>query len=177
MDIFPCVEDPQKLAYLDLKGCFGDLVDCAYWNKFGVRSSIQNKALERILEERWAYDDLGEDAEEDSQNISMMSVDSQLSYGGEKERSSEESPEISMIGVVDGKDIEPESNLDEVSNSRVTDNDREISGSPQEDSDVLLRDERFANVELVNFYLEIASRGGSLSLRSVDGDDEPEIFL
>ena len=80
-DLFPCVEDPEKLTYLDLKGCFGDLcdlTDCTYLKQVGAISSVKaDVALENMLAERWAYDDIeeAEHEEEDAETSSVVELD------------------------------------------------------------------------------------------------------
>lgn len=72
IDLCPCVEDPQKLTYLDLEGCFGDTCDlsqCTYLkNNVSKESGVDvDAALQIILTERWGYDDISEEElDEDS---------------------------------------------------------------------------------------------------------------
>jgi hypothetical protein len=68
-DIFPCVED-QKFAYLDLKSCFGDscdLTDCTYLRNSRYSGEDAEKALDTILSESWAYDNISDT--EDSNEV------------------------------------------------------------------------------------------------------------
>jgi hypothetical protein len=83
-DIFPCVEDPLKLTYLDPNGCFGDLCDLSngsYMRKIGAVSSLSAEmALEKMLEERWRCDDISDDEsdEEDADTESDVNPDKDL---------------------------------------------------------------------------------------------------
>jgi hypothetical protein len=80
-DLFPCVEDPEKLTYLDLKGCFGDLCDlsnCTYLkNRGSVSHANSDEALQRVLAERWAYDDISEDESDDEENSVVSTANSE----------------------------------------------------------------------------------------------------
>jgi hypothetical protein len=168
LDLHPCVEDPTKLVYLDLEGCFGDVCDlsnCAYLkSKPRVSKIIADEALKSILDEQWGYDDLNEPEEEDEPDSQAFSVQSYSQ--GLIERSFRSTGNI----------IQPEQSTSEEDDvSLLSDDDSTVEvedQSPTNDSQVseslLWRDSQTANSDLVAHYSEVAMRGDAIFLKSVD---------
>ena len=200
-DLFPCVEDPDKLTYLDLEGCFGDLCDltnCTYLKNVRPKSNVTpEEALEKMLAERWAYDDISEDeSDEDDETNSVVELDCVVigAYGAQTEsalehttsnRSFEARKPISTL-VNSAQRFTDRSSTDDDSDD---DRDR-LSGSSSpaenlgqpydvggEDSfTVLFRDEYTANEEMVQHFYDIARKGGNISLKSVVGDHKESLL-
>ena len=209
-DIFPCVEDPLKLTYLDLTGCFGDLCDLTkgtYMKKIGAVLDVSAEiALQQILEERWAYDEISdEESENGNDDAESMVRLEQESHSRGLERSSilSEPPEsdsrssnITPITehVGDGADATEDENTQDVDNQDVDDNTQDVDDNTQEhdeaeqqydtaeswvysqDSSVLYRDHNNTDGELVTLYFEMASRGESIALKSVQGRQEETVL-
>ncbi len=73
-DLYPCVEDPQKLTYLDLEGCFGDVCNLSQCTYLKDRVEIKTEedaeeVLRLVLAERWGYDDISEEVDHDDDCI------------------------------------------------------------------------------------------------------------
>jgi hypothetical protein len=161
------------------------------------------QALEKVLEERWAYDDLFEDESED-ELVSSGSMD-----GVEEVCRANEIPPVDK--AVDA-DISISSILSEaVENDTVDesfyinvemgncvvvnpvdDNQTELGvhGSPLLDvnlttnpfvddiGDIIFMDSDVANEEMIAYYTQMAYRGESLRLKSVESEEtQSEFFL
>lgn len=197
-DIHPCVEDPEKLTYLDLEGCFGDLCDmsnCTYLAQIrGLPVDNSEEAVENVMAERWAYDDISDDGlDEDSSMNSAVDVELE--------------PKVSNATITNLTVNQPNTN-DPVSGSilsptrvntreRKTDdplNEKPINERPnkqivtrnmsssrhdvketaplssQESITILWQDNQVSNTEMIHYYMDIVSEGGNITLKSVDGD-------
>lgn len=186
---------------MDLEGCFGDLCDLAngcYARKIGFISDREaNLALETVLEERWAYDDISDDeseVEEDEAYNTEHLHEQKDSQGGERSNptnrdspfrklSSQESPSESDVASTMDDNTEDEDGETErashsflINQSHTSEVAEEINISSQESTTVLFRDTNTANAELVNYYFELASKGTVIELKSVVGTRE-EVLL
>lgn len=202
-DIFPCVEDPLKLTYLDLNGCFGDLCDLtngSYMRKIGALSNLSAEmALEKMLEERWRYDDISDDeSEEDADASSQVNSDKDLENSlaergpifnrpYETDTQSRNVVSIQTSGDVDvdadrSTDGDTDDDTDEIDETELLD-ESSIIGRPhvrenlallcsQRTAGVLFAESDIANDELVRLYYELASKGEPISLKCVDGRQE-----
>jgi hypothetical protein len=195
--MYPCVEDPEKLTYLDLESCFGDLCDltnCAYLKQVGAISNTDPQdALDKVLMERWAYDDLSED---ESGNELASSSCMDVTEDCPTSNSHQSAPtKTSHESVADPLE-EREANIDkgikdpideETHEGMVMDQtegyhdhvkrDLDLTGPPlrENDFDVIYFDSQVANEETVDYYVQMACNGEPLRLKSVDG--EPTEFI
>jgi len=184
-DLFPCVEDPEKLTYLDLKGCFGDLCDlsnCTYLkNRGSVSHANSDEALQRVLAERWAYDDISEDEPDDEENsvVSTANSEHESEHDSPSPMPVEERPEapqghlseavVMQIEVVleDGREI----NVGDDLTPRQSPEGRDVD--VRGDDDVLFNDCHVSNIDMIKYYMEVARKGGNIGLKSVGvGGDE-----
>ena len=189
-DLFPCVEDPEKLTYLDLKGCFGDLCDlsnCTYLrNRGSVSHANPDEALQKVLAERWAYDDISEDEPDDEENSVVSTANSE--HESERHDSPshipvEECPEAPQCHVSEAVVMQVEIVLEDGSNVGPQSDHLTSRQSPErrdvdlrEDDDVLFNDCHVSNIDMINFYMEVARKGGNIGLKSVDGGGD-EVLL
>ena len=170
IDLFPCVEDRQKLAYLDLEGCFGDICDlkgCTYIKaKREYSDSEVEEALRTVLEEKWAYDDISdmEFSDEDETGSEIDSVD---------EISIDNTGRLS-VELMEMCNAEPNA-IDE-NEGATTDDDSEniceplvteMSTESQGSESVLWWDGEKADPDLISHFIGVASRGEPIGLKSV----------
>ena len=203
MDLFPCVEDPEKLSYLDLEGCFGDLCDLSNCTYLGMisRNNVDT-AIQKMLQERWSYDGLDEeeDGEEDDYTNSALEIDQEDSkfqstdptqsivnelFGHRNRTSSlyavqKESSDSATASDTDEEErIEKRSSSSQILSPRI---ERIIEHEAGEDpenetsKDVLFRDDQVANTELVTYYYDIACKGGTIHLKSVSGEFKEDVL-
>jgi hypothetical protein len=186
------VEDPEKLTYLDLKGCFGDLCDlsnCTYLrNRGSVSHANPDEALQRVLAERWAYDDISEDEPDDEENSVVSTTNSE--HESERHQSPShmhvkecsEAPQghvseavVMEIEVVleDGREIDVGPRRDHLTSTQSPERrDVDLRGG----DDVLFNDRHVSNIDMINYYMEVARKGGNIGLKSVDGGRD-EVLL
>jgi hypothetical protein len=194
-DLFPCVEDPQKLSYLDLEGCFGDICDLkenTYLKQRNVSMSDEDAkdALQTVLAERWAYDDISDEeaSDEDEDDETVVQTDDEPSVTDPVKTQSEHSPsqtELSASFFVSTKE----------NNVIADDTEDEEEGPPtmdlpvpvfesvddvlplsQESTSILYKDSQVANEEMVEYYVRLACNGGAITLRSVKGMEEETLL-
>jgi len=174
LDLHPCVEDPKKLTYLDLEGCFGDICDlssCSYLkSKAKVSEAVAKAALETVLAEQWAYDDISdvEELEEDRSTDSQVVFDKGYSQGV-----------VDRSFKVAGKVIQMESSTVETDDDSLTADDesgdpevRSLMNFSQESQSYLWGDGSKADLELVSQYIHLAQKGESILLKSVGAIEE-----
>jgi hypothetical protein len=136
------------------------------------------------LAERWAYDDISEDESDDDEK----SVASTANSEHESEHDSpspmpvEERPEapqghlseavVMQIEVVleDGREI----NVGDDLTPRQSPEGRDVD--VRGDDDVLFNDCHVSNIDMINYYMEVARKGGNIGLKSVDGGGD-EVLL
>ena len=189
-DIYPCVEDPERLTYLDLEGCFGDI--CELSNSAYVKQVQKvddfnyESALRSVLAERWAYDDLSDEELESEETANQNQEESQSTPTTVLDSSSNDTMTASLAISVTSKfvleDDDPtadeesdDEDADEVASkaqAEVDEEDLVKTTSSQASFDVLVYETESVNVELVQYYMEIASKGERISLKSVDGITE-----
>jgi hypothetical protein len=195
-DIFPCVEDPLKLTYLDLEGCFGDICDISkgsYLRKIGTESRLAAEmALQKVLEERWAYDEISDDESDvDEGTPSVVLSERELnSAGGESAWDhSERNSQRQIIAVTEVQNVENDETTDDTDNDDKIDQvdetvfvipsqetrDANKLGS-QENIGVLYNDDNIANAEMISYYYELASKGGAIVLQSVGGQRQERVL-
>jgi hypothetical protein len=191
------VEDAEKLTYLDLEGCFGDLCDlrnCIYLsNRGSVSHANPDEALQRILAERWAYDDISEDEPDDEENSLVSTTSPEHESGSGRHHSSSqmhikecsEAPQshvseavVMQVDVIledaRGNNVGPQSEY-LTSTQSPGGRDAALSDLPEGD-DVLFDDHQVSNVDMINYYVEIARNCGDVGLKSVDGEGD-EVLL
>src|SRR5579859_2273206 len=208
-DIHPCVEDPMKLTYLDLPGCFGDLIDLTesvYVQHHETVSKVKAEyALKRVLEERWAYDDISEDEnEEESDSISR---DDEVEQAALFARGAETVRTADGVGVDDVAGVDVENDMTQVTQEsfrETTDNESDNNGiqstpDPDEPSQLspppnsqeyvshalasqtsdtfIYRDGDIANEDLIRYYFELAQSGHHIPLKSVNPQQTHETTL
>jgi hypothetical protein len=194
-DLFPCVEDPQKLSYLDLEGCFGDICDlsgCTYLKQKGISLSDNDAkdALQTMLAERWAYDDISDEeaSDEEGDDESIAQTDYQPSATGPDDTQSKPSvsqneltpsffvstEENAVIADETGDDEEDSQTPDLIIQAIETVED--TLSSSQESTGVLFKDSQVADVRMVEHYIQLAGKGGVISLRSVEGWEEETLL-
>jgi hypothetical protein len=186
---------------LDLEGCFGDLCDLTngcYARKIGCISNKEaNLALERVLEERWAYDDISDDESEveedeeyntghlheqkdsqDGEHSNPTNRDSPFRRSSSQETASESDVPSTMDDNTEDEDGETErpSQSSLINQSHTSKVAEEINISSQESTTVLFQDTNTANAELVNYYFDLASKGTVIELKSVVGTREEVLF-
>ena len=177
------MEDQEKLTYLDLEGCFGDLCNLTNGAYLRGRSSIAqanpDAALQKVLAERWAYDDMSEDEpdEEEISSIATATPEPERNHSSYQTQAKKDSETIQI--VVSASVIKQEQvNLEQVEVDGVdrphdfTSLTQFTSGSETDApglDDVLLYDNEISNADLINYYIEIARRGANVSLMSVEG--------
>jgi len=167
-DIFPCVEDPDKLTYLDLEGCFGDLCDltnCTYLKDVKPESNLSpEEALEKMLAERWTYDDINEEEsdDEDDKTNSVVELDRVISEAHSAQR-------FTDGPTTDGGSDYHRDRLGSAS-SHVENRGQPDDVGDEDSFTVIFRDEYTANEEMVQYFYDIARKGGNISLKSVDGE-------
>ena len=183
-DIFPCVEDPEKLTYLDLEGCFGDLCNLAYGTYLRNRTIISHanreEALERVLTEHWAHDDLSEDEADDEDDV-LVTLESPARES-ELPHSSDHSPVTKCSGV--GQVLFSEGKVMDIAVNGGDEKKDEIrqqgncSSSTElpESNDALLYDDQISCLDMINYYIEIGRKGANVRLKSVDGKGD-EVLL
>ena len=195
-DLFPCVEDPQKLTYLDLEGCFGDICDlsgCTYLKQKGISLSNNDAldALQTMLAERWAYDDISDEEasdEDDDDEESVVQTDYEPSATGPvntQSKQSESQNELSPSFFVSTEEnaVIADETGDEEEDSQIPDLTVQVIetvedtlSSSQESTSVLFKDSQVADVKIVEHYIQLASKGGVISLRSVEGWEEETLL-
>jgi hypothetical protein len=182
-DLYPCVEDPEKLTYLDLEGCFGDLCDlseCEYLKQRGtIVKGDTNTAIQKILQERWSSDDLDEHEDEEGEDgrNSTVRIDQEDSIFQSR------NPSYSIVNeLFDRRNRSP--SLDAVhkefydsesasdTESVLDANNETLLSSP----DVIFRDDQIANAELVEYFYDVASKGGNIILKSVCGEFKEDVL-
>jgi hypothetical protein len=150
-------------------------------NRGSVSHANSDEALQRVLAERWAYDDISEDESDDDEH----SVASTANSEHESERHNSPSP----IHVEEHPEA-PQGHLSEAVVMQievVLEDAREINvGSRQspegrdvdvrEDDDVVFNDCHVSNIDMINYYTEVARKGGNIGLKSVDGGGD-EVLL
>jgi len=184
-DIFPCVEDPAKLTYLDLEGCFGDVVDlkeCRYLKEVVGKLSLEGgqMKLEDVVKEHWAYDDISEDEEEESQDGSqdhsermsqLLSVNGQHQVTREiDQRMSAEVEELpdANWGGDETTDETEEEEVYEIEETVVV--TKEIRIDVQVDDDtVLVEDGDTSSEDMIRYYMDLVRKGEPIRLESVGG--------
>ena len=170
------------MVYLDLEGCFGDICDLSQCSYLAQREKVSvaraDETLETILAERWAYDDISDDEEFDEEN----SAESQNTY--------EEAPSPAIVGqsyetlaVVEVERSTAESDDTSMTEDDSDDSDEDGDASiikssmqSQESTTLLWSDGDKANIELISHYIEVAQRGESIVLKSVNSPND-EVLL
>ena len=171
-EIFPCVEDRSRLVYLDIEACFGDICELKGSASFSAKEYSEKEvtsALEQILAERWAYDDISDLEDEDSQT--------------------ESGDESAHVNLCNPPDIcSPVLPLPEIplpsSNPYMIRNDDNLSTTDDESDaenytppnpphsneteDATFWDGESTDYELITIYFERARRGEPIVLKSVD---------
>lgn len=184
------MEDLEKLTYLDLEGCFGDLCNLTNGAYLRSRSSIAHAnpdaALQKVLAERWAYDDMSDDEpdEEEISSIATATPEPEWNHSSYQTQAKEYSEAIQI--VVSASVIkQEEGNSEEVEVDGVdiyhdfTSPTQFASGNETDApglDDVLLYDNEISSADLINYYIEIARRGANVSLMSVEGEGN-EVLL
>lgn len=167
------MEDTQKLSYLDLQGCFGDICDlsqCTYLrNGVGVNKTGEDveSVLHLMLTERWGYDDISEEeADEEDDSVQNSEAETRVI---ERKRNHHSQDLVDQNG---GRADSTEDETDyEKEPTKILEDARSeclnVSMS-QESTTVLYRDSPTANPEMIQYYLEHITKGGSIRLKSVD---------
>lgn len=185
-DIFPCVEDPDKLTYLDLQGCFGDLCDLTDSAYLKSRSSITHAnpdaALQKVLAERWAYDDVSEDepVEEEVSSVAIASPkpisEWNTSSSQTHVKESSEAIQITVTTLVQPEEVNLEGLKvdsvkipEEYSSVEQFRDGCEKGASDFPEADVLWCDDQISNADLINHYIEVARKGSYVRLKAVEG--------
>jgi ankyrin repeat protein len=173
-DLCPCVEDPQKLTYLDLEGCFGDICDlsqCTYLKKGASKETAEDAemALHTMLTERWGYDDISDeevddeddnvqDSEDEIQNPVAQNDNHQSQYLGDRGE-----------GIADTTDDETDYERESIDGLRNIPSDVCVISLSQESATVLHRESPPGNPDMIQYYLEHVTKGGCIHLTSVEG--------
>jgi hypothetical protein len=169
-DIHPCVEDPEKLTYLDLEGCFGDLCDlsnCAYLARTrGLSFENSEIALQKVMAERWVYDDISDDGFDEDSNMNSVERESEVSNAL-----------IASLTLSDSSSDDERPNKRIVTRNMLSHQyDAKGAASSQESITILYQDNKVSNADMINHYMDIVNKGGNITLKSVDGEVE-EAFL
>ena len=206
-DLYPCVEDPGKLTYLDFEGCFGDLCDlseCEYLKQRGTIVKVDpDTAIQKMLQERWLYDDLdeGEDEEDDGtrsaweidrEDSKFQSLNMSHSIVNELFDHQNRSPSLDALrkefyDSETASDTDEEERIESRLFSQLWSHRAErgveheaVHGANNEallsSQDVIFRDDQIANAELVEYFYDIASKGGNINLKSVSGEFKEDLL-
>ena len=182
-DLCPCVEDPQKLTYLDLEGCFGDVCDlsqCTYLREeVSKKSGVDvDEAVQIMLNERWGYDDISEDELDDDSSGRYSDDETQDRVAISPRNHNYRSP-----GLAGPDEERADTTEDEATNENESSeepqnmrSDGSVITSSQESTTVLHRDSAVANHDMIQLYLEHIAKGGSVQLKSV-GTINDDILL
>ena len=197
-DLYPCVEDPDKLTYLDLEGCFGDLCDLSeseYLTQMGTTVKVDpDIAIQKVLQERWPYDDLDEDEDEDEENniVEIDQEDSKFqsrnsSYSIVNELFDLRKRSSGLVAVYkQSHDLEAASDtveepVESISSSQLWSHHTNRGADHQtahgadnepllSSQDIIFQDDQIADTELVEYFYEVASKGGNINLKSLGGE-------
>lgn len=154
-------------------------------------------AIQKVLQERWPYDDLDEDEDEDEEN----GINSAVEIDHEDSKFQSRNSSYSIVnelfdlrkrssGLVavhkQSHDSKAASNTDEeplesISSSQLWSHRTKRGADHQtahgEDNELLLtsqdiifRDDQIADAELVEYFYEVASKGGNINLKSLGGE-------
>lgn len=189
------MEDPQKLSYLDLEGCFGDicdLKDCTYLKQKNVSVSDEDAkdALQTMLAEKWAYDDISDEepSDEDEDDETVVQTDYEPSPSDPVNTQSEHTPSQNELSasffvstkennvIVDDTDDEEEDTSATHLAVQAFEAVDDVLVLSQESTSILYKDSQVANEEMVEYYVRMACNGEAINLRSVNGP-EKEILL
>jgi len=183
-DIFPCVEDPAKLTYLDLEGCFGDIVDlkeCRYLKEVVGNLSLEGGEvkLEDVVKELWAYDDISEDEEEESQDESQDHSERMqlLSVSGQHQVTREIDQRMSAeVEELPNANWEGDETTDETEDEEVYEIEETVVVTKElridvqvDDGTVLVEDGDASNEDMIHYYMDLVRKGEPIRLESVGG--------
>lgn len=176
-DLYPCVEDPQKLTYLDLEGCFGDVCDlshCTYLKNSAKTKTEENgeEVLQLMLAERWGDDDISDGGVDTDDSSVVESDDSTQNSVAGVERSDIRQSEQVANCYKEGNGATEDQTDDEQEPNEVgwfPQLDDAIVALSQESTTVLCRDSHPANSDMIQYFSEYARDGGNIRLTSVDG--------
>jgi hypothetical protein len=191
-DLFPCVEDPQKLTYLDLEACFGDLCnlsECTYLKR------IQSEAAPRadilsidMLVGKWSEDALSDDDNDEGlETQTFESQENSIAIVMKQESSNGDCIPKSPLDISSGpavpadvcltptkRDIEPEPVLpndlklpEPVESQRNCSQDDILSAKSLQDEDILVYDDYKADLDKIRGIVKVILNGGYVELQSV----------
>lgn len=150
-----------------------DLSECEYLKQRGtIVKPDTNTAIQKMLQERWSYDDLDEDEDEEGE-------DGRNSTDQEDSIFQSRNPSYSIVNeLFDHRNRSPSLDAvhtefyDSESESVLNANNETLLSSP----DVIFRDDQIANAELVEYFFDVASKGGNINLKSVCGEFKEDVL-
>lgn len=181
-DLYPCVEDPQKLTYLDLEACFGDvcnLSQCTYLKDRAENKTEEDgeEALRLMLAGRWGYDDISEEVDNDEDSI--VESDDPQDPVTEVDLSDIEQFEQVITRHKEGNDTtedETDTEHEPKDDGRYIQLEDAMVASSQESTTVLCRDSHPTNLDMIQYFFEHARDGGNIRLSSVGEIKDDELL-
>ena len=182
-DLFPCVEDAQKLAYLDLDACFGDLcdlTDCTYLKRIRKEAKPQADVPSvEILLGTWLDDALSDDDNISHDGVEAQAFESQensIAMIMKQESANDDRVRKSCLEVsnvlVEAVRVPPAPAL-EVELELIPPNDLNLAeplesqSNCSRDDDILVHDDYKADMDRIKQVVEVILNGGDVELQSV----------
>ena len=164
-DLCPCVEDPQKLTYLDLEGCFGDICDlsqCTYLKKGAGKMTAEDAemALHTMLTERWGYDDISDEEVDDKDDNVQDSEDETQNPVAQNDNHQSQYLADRGEGIADTTDDETDYEKEPIDGLRNIPSDVCVISLSQESTTVLHRESPPANPDHQRRLYTSNVRGG-----------------
>ncbi|OLL27058.1 Protein artemis [Neolecta irregularis DAH-3] len=176
--VFPCVADNERLFYLDMKDCFANYVsgNFTFFNEMLLcqhRDSVVDSRiiLERVLQEKWAYDDL--DIDTDGEELSIESLEletseTQTSFSKVLAMAAEPALKIQQLKKELADDMPIEDTTKDPTGSYISSNSQtQRSGEDTSQESVFYYESETADPEKVEFWKEWIERGCEIKMSCV----------